>query len=201
MPEEIKGLIEKIQREGVQKAQEEGYKIVKEAKEASVKILEAAKREADSIIQRAKSEAQRLKESTDVSLKQAGRDFLIALRAQINSMLKKIVIQNTSEALSVHEMSRIIDTLIKEYCKKEKADKIEVVLSKDDLVKMKGSFLGKLSESMAKNITFKSSDNISAGFTISFDSGKSHFDFSDQALAEYISSYLNKELANILNSK
>ena len=201
MPEEIKGLIEKIQREGVQKAKEDGRKIVEEAQKVSARIIEEAKKEAEAIVQKAKEEAERLKESTEASLKQAGRDFLISLRAQINLLLKKIIIQKTSEALTPEEMSKIINSLIREYAQKQKLDKIEAFFSKDDLAKIKKGFFEKLSEGVGKEITLKSSDDISAGFTISFDSGKSHFDFSDQALAEYISSYLNKELADILGSE
>jgi vacuolar-type H+-ATPase subunit E/Vma4 len=199
MPEEIKGLIEKIQKEGIQKASEDGRRIVEEAKGISAKMLEKAKKEADSIIQNAKKEAERFKESADAELKQAGRDFLILLRAQINALLKKIIVQKTSEALTTQEMAKIINTLVREYSQQQKFDKIEIVISKSDLAKMKEDFLGKLSEEAAKGLTLKASDDISAGFTISFDSGKSHFDFSDQSLAGYISVYLNKELASILN--
>ena len=140
MPEEIKGLIDKIQREGIQKAREDGLKLIEEAKEASLKILEEAKKEAGSIIQKAKEESQMLKSSTDASLKQAGRDFLISLRAQIELLLNKIIIQETSEALTPKEISRIINALIKDYAQKQKLDKIEVVFSKDTLQKLRISF-------------------------------------------------------------
>jgi len=201
MPEEIKGLIEKIQKEGVEKAREDGRKIVEEARKASAGIIEKAKQEADAIIQKAKEESGRAKESTEASLRQAGRDLLISLRAQINALLKKVITHKASEALTPQEMAKMIQALINGYAQKQKPDKIEAFFSKDDLAKMKDGFLGKLSEEAGKGITLKSSDDISAGFTISFDSGKSHFDFSDQALADYISGHLNKELAKIFNLK
>jgi vacuolar-type H+-ATPase subunit E/Vma4 len=51
---------------------------------------------------------------------------------------------------------------------------------------------------MKKRIILKPTDEISSGFTISYDAGKSLFDFSGEALAEYISAYLKPELNKIL---
>jgi vacuolar-type H+-ATPase subunit E/Vma4 len=41
-------------------------------------------------------------------------------------------------------------------------------------------------------------EEISGGFTISFDDGKSCYDFTDKALAEYIGIYLKPKLNQIL---
>ena len=46
----------------------------------------------------------------------------------------------------------------------------------------------------------KPAEDILGGFTISFDSGKSQFDFTDQALAEYIGQYLKPKLEEILQA-
>jgi len=43
-----------------------------------------------------------------------------------------------------------------------------------------------------------SGEEISGGFTISFDSGKSCYDFTDKALADYIGTYLKPKLNQIL---
>jgi vacuolar-type H+-ATPase subunit E/Vma4 len=197
MSEEIKGLIEKIQREGIQKAKDEGKKIEERAQLEAKNIIEKALADADLIIQKAKEYSLKEKESTQASLEQAGRDFLISIRAKLNDLLKKIIVSNISESLTPQEMSRIINTLIKERSAKPGQEGIEIIFNKTDLAKIKELFLEKLSEEAKKGITLKSSENLSAGFTISFDSGKSHFDFSDKALAQYLSTYLNQELAKI----
>ncbi|PIW68507.1 MAG: V-type ATP synthase subunit E, partial [Candidatus Omnitrophica bacterium CG12_big_fil_rev_8_21_14_0_65_42_8] len=49
-----------------------------------------------------------------------------------------------------------------------------------------------------KGIVVRASDEISVGFTISFDAGKSQYDFTDKALAEYIGVYLKPKLSEIL---
>jgi vacuolar-type H+-ATPase subunit E/Vma4 len=47
----------------------------------------------------------------------------------------------------------------------------------------------------------KSSDGIESGFVISFDAGKSIFDFSSQALSDYIGKSLRPEVNKLLNFK
>ena len=47
---------------------------------------------------------------------------------------------------------------------------------------------------MEKKIILKPAEEISGGFTISFDNGKSCYDFTDKALAEYIGTYLKPKL-------
>ncbi len=201
MPEEIKGLLEKIQKEGIQRATEESLKVINEAKGKSAEILAKARQDAGLIIEKAKEEAVKMQDSTDSALRQAGRDFLISLRSEISSLLKGIVRGETSQALAPQEMAQMINLLIKEYAKGDSPDKIEVLFSKEDLEKMKGFFLGRLSDRIKGGIVMKSCDDIASGFIISFDFGKSHFDFSDQALADYISSYLNKELTKVFSLK
>ncbi len=198
MPEEIKSLIEKIQQEGIQKAKDESLKIIEQAQKEAGKILQEARANAEAIIGKAQQEVLKKKESSDLLLKQAGRDFVISLRSQVNALLQKIITQKVSDALSVEEMSRIISLLIKDNAGKEE---VELTFSKSDFVKIKESLLSRLSEEIKKGITIKSSEVISKGFTISFDSGKSYFDFSEQALTEYLSSHFSKELSDILDLK
>jgi len=47
-------------------------------------------------------------------------------------------------------------------------------------------------------IVLKPSEQISGGFLISFDRGRSAYDFTDQGLAEYIGGYLKPKLNRIL---
>ena len=75
---------------------------------------------------------------------------------------------------------------------------IKVLLGSDDLLKLKKTFISKLKEHIKNGIEFKPSANIRSGFSISFDKGKSFFDFSDEGLKEALALYLNPELKKIL---
>jgi V/A-type H+-transporting ATPase subunit E len=196
MPEEIKSLIEKIQKEGIQAAEEKARGIEEEARKKAESILRQAKLEAEKIIAQARQEAQKTQETTTALLKQASRDMLISLRQEINALLKKLITAEVQQALKPEELSRIILSFIKEYAAKAKEDVI-VSLSKKDAQALSGLLAG-LKDTLKEKIMIRPSEDIQAGFVISFDRGKSEFDFTDQALSEYISQYLKPALAEIL---
>lgn len=195
--EDIKGLIEKIQQEGVEAAEKKAGKIEEEAKKAAVDIVRRAKQEAEKIIKDAKEAASQTQEVTHASLKQAGRDLLLSLKKEINVLLEKIVIQELRHALNAEELSKIIANMLKN-CGHKEGGHIEIALSKADLKRIEDKFLSQLKEEIKNGVILKPVDDIAAGFIISYDGGKSYFDFTDKALADYITKYLRPQLTEIL---
>ena len=200
MAEEIKDLIDRIQQEGVIAAEKQAAQIKAEADSRAQKIIAEAKIQAEKIIEQANLEAKRLDDSTNASLKQAGRDLLISLRKEINVMLDRLVKLNIHQALTVEELSRIIGGLIKN-APLSLGSQIVISMAQQDKDKIENVFLKQLAQETKKEIILKSADEIDSGFIISFDSGKSTFDFSTQALAEYISGSLRPELNKVLKSE
>jgi len=138
-----------------------------------------------------------LEDSTRSSLKQAGRDLLISLRKEINVLLDKLVKADIRQALTAEELAAIIGSLIKN-APLSLGSEIIVSLSQQDKEKLEKGFLKQLAQETKKQIILRSTDGIDGGFVISFDAGKSIFDFSTQALAEYICESLRPELDEFL---
>lgn len=197
MSEELKGLIEKIKTEGIQAAQEKAEAIIEEAKQKAAGILERANSEAQKLIQEANERIAKTEGASRTALKQAGRDTLISLRKEILLLLDKIIRASIQEALPPPELGKIISGLIKDISHKPK-EGLEITLKKEDIEKIEKGFLSELKDEIRKGIALKPSEEISAGFLISFDSGKSHFDFTDKSLAEYLATYLKPKLAELL---
>jgi len=195
MTEEIKDLITKIKNEGVKVAQDKSSQIELQAQTLAGKIIQDAKLAAEKIIKDAQRETEQYRSSTEALLKQSGRDMLLSLKKEIVSMLDLIIKKNIRASLAPEEMLKIISLLIKANTQKED---VVVVLKEGDLKSIQAGLLAELSEEMKSHLVLKPSDEISAGFTISYDAGKSLFDFSGEALAEYISIYLKPELSSIL---
>lgn len=196
MSEDIKGLIEKIQKEGLEAAQHKAREIESAADTKAASILGQARQEAQKIISRAEEEARKMQQSTEIGLKQAARDTLLAIRKEIDTMLKALVTAKVHEVLTSADLNQIILASIKEHIGKSKEDVI-LYVSADNAKKLDG-LINDLKDKVKKNIIIRASDDVSAGFLISFDSGKSQFDFSDKALADYIGLYLKPRLNKIL---
>ena len=199
MAQEIKDLIAKIQTEGIKIAEDKAREIEVRAQASAEKIITDANSQAEKIIEQANFEAKKLDDSTNAALKYAGRDFLISLRKEINSMLDKLVNLNIHQALTTEELSRIIAALIKN-APLSLGSQIVISLAQQDKDRLEKGFLKQLAEETKKEIILKSADEIDGGFIISFDAGKSTFDFSTQALTEYISGSLRPELNKVLKS-
>ncbi|MCU0666321.1 MAG: hypothetical protein MUF05_04425 [Candidatus Omnitrophica bacterium] len=197
MPSEIKDLIEQINREGIEKAQKASGEIEAEAKRKAWEIIEKAKKDAAGLLSQAKEEISRQEIKEKALLAQSGRDLLLSLRQQINQMLKNIIMHQVGQCLKPEEIYKIISQLV-EHIASEETNGIVVCLKEQDRVILEKEFLARLKQQIQKTVTLKSADEISAGFTISFDSGKTQFDFTDQSLAEYISASLNPKLGEIL---
>lgn len=197
MTDDIKGLIEKIQQEGINTAQAHAKDIEAQAKKEAQAIIEKAKAEAKNLTQEARSNVSLMQRNTQDELMQVSRDMLLQLRREINSMLNKLILTRVREALSPDELGKIITSLVKDYVAQEKVN-IVVSLNKDDLEKLGKAFFGELREELKKKIVLKSSDDISAGFIISYDAEKSHYDFTDNSLAGYISFCLKPKLDELL---
>ena len=197
MAEEIRDLIEKINQEGIKAAEEKAQNIEAAAKQRADDILAQARLEAGEMIAVAKDRIHREDEKGKTLLAQAGRDLLLSLRKEINAMLGRIVVSDIHQVLTPEALFKLLSEVVKNYKAGESSD-ITVFLNKEDLEHLEKNFLNKLREETKKKIILRPAEEISGGFTISFDSGKSCYDFTDKALAEYIGTYLKPKLNKIL---
>ena len=197
MAEEIRDLIEKINQEGIRAAEERAHNIEAAALQRADDILAHATRESEEMIAAAKDRIRRDDEKGKILLNQAGRDLLLSLRKEINAMLGRIVVSEIQKALTPEALFKLLSEVVRNYSAGDTSD-ITVLLNKEDLEILEKNFLHKLKEETKKKIILSPSEEISGGFTISFDSGKSCYDFTDKALAEYIGTYLKPKLNQIL---
>jgi len=197
MAEEIRDLIEKINQEGIKAAEEKAQNIEAAAKQRADDILAQARLEAEEMIAAAKDRIRREDEKGKTLLAQAGRDLFLSLRKEIDVMLGRIVVSDIQQALTPEALFKLLSEVVRNFSAGESSE-ITVLLNKEDVETLEKNFLYKLREETKKKIILRPAEEISGGFTISFDSGKSCYDFTDKALAEYIGTYLKPKLNQIL---
>jgi len=195
MTQEIKDLIAKINEEGVKAAEVKAKEIEDLARERADEIVKKAKADAEKLIIQAKDEIVRMQDSSLVLLKQAGRDLILSLKTEINAVLERLIVSGVRQALNTEELTGILTALIKNHSGK---GNIVITLSAEDAHTLEKVFLDGLREEVKKGIALRPSEDIQAGFIVSYDNGKSSFDFSDKGLAEYIGSCLKPTLKEIL---
>lgn len=201
MSTQVQELIDKIKSEGIEEAQKKAKEIETQAHAKSDEIIAKAKKEAEAQLMSAKAEIARTREAAEKSLKQAARDTILDLKTIIDKTLKKIIQVHVNQALNPDQLSQILTTIIDKSianASKGTEQNLKIFLNPTDYENLKNGFIAKLKEKIKSGLEFKSSEDISRGFTISFDGGKSSFEFSESALTEYLTMYLNPEIAALI---
>lgn len=197
MAEDLKTLIARIQEEGVAAAEEKAAAIERAAQSEAAEVVAAARREAAGIIEEARREADRRTASGTASLKQAGRDLVLSLRGEIAAMLDRVIAGHVTQALAPDEMARLIRDIIKDAARGN-GEAAVVTVKKDAYEKVERALLEELGELAAHKIVLRCSDDIRNGFTISYDGGRSRYEFTDEALVAYLGTLVKPKLADIL---
>lgn len=199
MSQQVQELINKIKSEGVEAAEHKSREIIEQARQQAKSIEAEGRKTAEGLLAEAKEEIKRLQESTHLTLKQASRDTVLSLRKEIERMLMQIIKKEVAEAMTPDHMGKMIEAVVKHAVEaKDAKDEVVIDLNKKDLERLQGSLASKLQQQLKQGVRLQASGDVPGGFMISFDSGKSSFDFTDESLAKYLASYLNTQTAALL---
>jgi V/A-type H+-transporting ATPase subunit E len=201
MPEELQSLLEKINEEGVKKAEETKNKIISDAGLEAEKIISDAKTKADEIVRKAQIDADTVKSRGEAAVRQAVRDIVITLQGEILNRFKSVVKEATADAMTPDLMGKIIIEMVKNYNLKNPSGEadIELILAQKDIDSMEKLFKTSLVNSLKKNPYISLGQNFAAGVKISFKGDDVFFDFSDEAISDMICAYVGPRLAAVIN--
>ena len=200
MSENIQSLLDRINAEGVARAEAESNRIIAEAKAQAEKIVAEAKAQAEKAAEDAAEKAAVSEMRAKAAIKQAARDIVIALKSDLLAKLSAAVKECTSAALTKEVMGNIILEMAKGYAKNPDADDIRLLLSRKDAAIaeefLKGTFLAELKARPVLNFT----EDFAGGLQISFKENDVFFDFSDDALTEVLCKFAGPKLAEVIKN-
>ena len=197
MDVQLKELIETIKTEGVREAEVQSAEILKNAETRSREIVEQARREADRILSEAKAEAVKFEASGREALKQASRDLLLKMEAQVLKFFDAIIKDEAVSAFSGKILEESVVTIIKEWSSGDSSD-LAVLLPQAEYEKLEKSLKSRLADKMKEGVEIKPFSGISAGFRISAKDNSSYYNFTAQGLAEMLAEFLNPRLSSIM---
>jgi V/A-type H+-transporting ATPase subunit E len=196
---QVQELIDKIKKDGINTASSEAARIKTEAETEGRRIVEAAKKEADEIIARGKQDAERSEKAGIAALEQASRNLILAFKDEIQALLDKLIAEHVSGNYGEDVLKTALPELLKAWAAKG-SDNLAVILPENELSKLKSFFSEKLTGELWKGVELKSSRKLTSGFHISNREGSIYYDFSAEAVAQLLSTYLNPKLAEILKN-
>ena len=194
---QIQELIDKIKKDGIKTATEEGNKIKAEAEKEAKRLLDSARKEADDIIMRGKQDAERSEKAGLAALQQASRNLVLSFKDEIQALLEKIVRESVNANYNDDVIKQALPGILTAWAAKG-TDNLAVVLPENELSRLQGFFNDKLASELSKGVELKSNRKLTSGFRISSKDGSVYYDFTSEAVANLLSGFLNTKLAGIL---
>jgi len=196
---QVQELIEKIKKDGIATASQEAARIKAEAEAEARRIVETAKKEADEIIARGKQDAGRSEKAGIAALEQASRNLVLAFKGEIQALLDRLIAAHVASNYNDEVLRAALPDLLKAWAEKG-GDNLAVILPESELSKIQAFFSERLTGELWRGVELKSSRKLSSGFHISNREGSVYYDFSAEAVAGLLSTYLNPKLAEILTN-
>ncbi len=200
MTEKLQGLLEKIQKDGIGKAEKEKKRIIADAKKQAAEIVKNAQTEAEQLKSKAKSDAAGLRSRAETAIKQAARDVILKLKEELTQRLENITRAEAKTAMSPEFMRELILKIADKLQQEEKATQIQLLVAKDDLKKLDKLLHGSLKESFKHDPILIPAGDVGAGLKLGVKDSDMFFDFTDEAVADLLREYLGKWLTDIIDS-
>lgn len=194
MAEDLQTLIDRIQKEAVEKADAKSAEILAKAKEDAQRIVKEAEAKSAALIEKADKEAQEYKERSERALEQAARDVLISVGRKFEKMVGDILAKQVEKNLSDSTVREMLLTLAKNY-----STDLTVVFSDADKAKLLSFATGELAKALGNGVTVESDSGIKFGFSLKLDNGKISHEFTSEEIATALSSVVRPELAKIVS--
>ena len=196
---QVQELIDKIKKDGIETASQGAAQIKAEAEDEARRIVETAKKEADEIIAKGRQDAERSEKAGVAALEQASRNLILAFKDEIQSLLDRLIASHVAADYNGEVLKTALPELLKAWAAKG-GENLAVVLPESELSKLQAFFSEKLTAELRKGVELKSNRKLSSGFHISNREGSVYYDFSAEAVAGLLSTYLNPKLAEILKN-
>ena len=194
MAEELKHLIEQIQKEGVEKAEEQASTIISQAKEKASKIVTKAEEKAHESLLKAKNESEAFAERSVKTLEQAARDLLITVGQGCEKVISEVLGKEVDSALSGDLLQKMISSVV------EQGDSdIELSVSPDDKAAL-AKYCAAQAKKSGKKIKLVSDSEILSGFKVGFKGKSVYLDYTGEAIASALTAFLRPELARTVSA-
>lgn len=200
MSEELQSLLEKINQDGVMKAQAEKAKIIDGANAEAAAIVANAEKSAAAIIAEAEKNAAAVSQRAAGTLEQSRRDILLQLREELSERLHLAVNDAAAQALSPEFMAQLIREIAMAFCAAPDSV-ITVRTSVKDAAGLDKALTAALADSFTKKPQVLAGKETIAGMEVSVDGGKCFYDFTLDAVSDLLDSYIGEKLKSVFQAQ
>lgn len=193
MTQDLQQLLEKIQRDGVDKAKSDADKLVSEAQAQARKIVEAAHAEAAKIKADARQEAEAFERRAEETVRQSARDTVLNVEKAVTALFGGLLLKDVNAALNSAELTaELAAEAVRAYIGEKGG--VEVAAA----AKLADALRAKLAAEAASGVTVVTDDTTGAGFRLRLAGGRVEHAFTGAAVADALAKQLRPRLAALM---
>lgn len=201
MSTELQSLLDKIQNEGVAKAEAEADRILAEARKKAAAIIAEAEARRTDLLARTESEAKQFQQRAEQSVRQAARDVVLGVQRSVEEMLRGILLQEVVESLGPDTMQTLVVEAVRAYlAAPAEGGHAAVHLPEGQEEALREAVLREAREAAAQGLEIRPDRSVHAGFRVSLADGRIEHDFTAEAIQEALARLLRPALAELLGS-
>lgn len=188
MSEDLQSLLEKINREGIEKAQAQADKIIADAKAKAAEIVKTANDEAAKAKSDAEQSAKDYATRAEETVRQAARDTILKVKDSVTALLEKTLAHDVDKALAD---DKTVCALVAEAIK-GLVGPVEVAVG----AKLASALRAQLASQ--GTVTVVTDDTLGTGFAVKTEGGRVEHAFTGDAISSEIAKRLRPDLAKLI---
>lgn len=189
MAQELQQLLEKIQKEGVEKAEAEAAAILKAAEKKAAAIVKEAEDKAAASAAGAAANAKAEAERAEAAIRQAARDVVLETEAAITAKLGNLLAKDVDAALAAKAPELAFEAI-----KATGAKDAEIAADAKTVAALRAQLAAEAKDGV-KLVTVEGAET---GFSIKLDGGRVEHDFTAKAITEALARRLRPALVALV---
>ena len=198
MSEDLQSLLDRIQKDGVDKAETRAAEIIAAAESKAKNIVSEAQAEAKRLVEKADQDSTSFAERGKKSIEQAGRDVVLTVENAVTEAFERILAAKVKDSLTGDVLKEMLGRIVEAYCTKDGSEHIQVLVNPADEAALKEFMLSTFAESMNKGLVIKGDSDVISGLKVSLVNADVHHDFSADAITEALCHLLRPQLTAIM---
>lgn len=191
MAEELQQLLEKIQHDGVEKANAESAAILAKANADAATLLKEAETKAAGLLAKAEADAAAYEQRAAKTISQAARDTVIEVKDAVGKLLEGLLAKDVAAALAD---SAAAAQLALAAVKDLGAAQADVAAGE----KLAAALKAQLAADAAAGVKVVLDENVGTGFSVRLENGRVEHDFSEPAIVAALAKRLRPDLAKLV---
>ncbi len=194
MTQDLQQLLEKIQRDGVEKAQGEAERIVNNANNEAKAIIEKARATAETLKSEAQQSAEAFERRAEETIRQAARDAVLNVEKSVTNLFEQLLLSDVNR--NFEQSESLVGELAMEAARAYIAGSASIEVVAAD--KLADNLRARLSAEANKGIKVVTDETTGSGFAVRLANGRIEHAFTGQAVAEALARQLRPRLAKLM---